>query len=177
AKSKYTQPHSLGDAYTFDPRDGWQTFNASNPHSRRGPTKNDKKKTSSEKPKKGLFDALSQAVSKAYRDLWYARTGYTGHDLLNPSCWAQPQWAPTDDSFICALTLRGWNNKPMCFEFLEVCKTPKTCIFIRVIDTCAGCKADSHHLDLSKGAFKQLGNPDEGVLKVQFRSASKPNDW
>jgi expansin (peptidoglycan-binding protein) len=58
-----------------------------------------------------------------------------------------------------------------------VCITPQICIFIRVIDTCAGCKADSHHLDLSKGAFKQLGNPDEGVLTVQFRPASKPNNW
>jgi hypothetical protein len=80
----------------------------------------------------------------------------------------------------------------MCFEFLQgmhplvsdcselinsVCITPQICIFIRVIDTCAGCKADSHHLDLSKGAFKQLADPNEGKLTVQFRQASKPDDW
>ena len=27
---RYTTPHSLGDNYTFDPRDGWQTVNTSN---------------------------------------------------------------------------------------------------------------------------------------------------
>ena len=26
--SKYTKAHSLGDNYVFDPRDGWQTTNA-----------------------------------------------------------------------------------------------------------------------------------------------------
>ena len=29
-KSRYSQAHSLGDSYTFDPRDGWQTINITN---------------------------------------------------------------------------------------------------------------------------------------------------
>jgi hypothetical protein len=28
SRSKYTRAHSLGDHYSFDPRDGWQTVNA-----------------------------------------------------------------------------------------------------------------------------------------------------
>jgi hypothetical protein len=50
AKSQYTKSHSLGDSYTFDLRDGWQTFNASNLQYkyRRESTKKDKQKTSGE---------------------------------------------------------------------------------------------------------------------------------
>src|SRR6266576_1407705 len=29
-KSRYTQTHSLGDSYSFDPRDGWQSINVTN---------------------------------------------------------------------------------------------------------------------------------------------------
>lgn len=30
AESKYTKPHSLGDTYNFDPRDGWHSVNVTN---------------------------------------------------------------------------------------------------------------------------------------------------
>lgn len=44
---------------------------------------------------------------------------YTGNDLKNPSCWAQGSWTPTDESFVCALTLTGWTDRPACLSFLE----------------------------------------------------------
>lgn len=63
---------------------------------------------------------------------------YTGHDLLNPSCWTETNWAPTvlytsaspdsvahsqvhvkDKSYVAALTLDGWSEKPKCFKFIE----------------------------------------------------------
>ncbi|KAJ7276305.1 hypothetical protein B0H12DRAFT_1041198 [Mycena haematopus] len=185
AKSRYSQPHSLGDSYTFDPRDGWQSFNASNLQYKypRESTKNDKPEASS--PKLSLFDAVSRPISKALGIFGVKGTGksepvivtwYTGHDLLNPSCWANTDWAPTDESFVCALTLRGWLDKPQCFDFLELCNSPQTCIFVRVVDTCAGCADASHHVDLTKGSFRQLANPNEGLVSMNVRQASRPQD-
>ncbi|KAG8912035.1 hypothetical protein FRC01_005335 [Tulasnella sp. 417] len=104
-------------------------------------------------------------------------TWYTGQDLKNPSCWPQSKWAPTDESFACALTLEGWDSKPDCFKFLELCNGPSKCIFVRVVDTCAGCKKGSKHVDLTKAAFSQLADLDTGKLTVQMRLATTPLDW
>lgn len=104
-------------------------------------------------------------------------TWYTGHDLLNPSCWSNPSWAPTDESFACALTLDGWTTRPKCFKFLELCTTSKKCVFVRVVDSCAGCAPGSKHVDLTKAAFTQLADLSEGVLTVQMREATDPDGW
>ncbi|KZT12799.1 uncharacterized protein LAESUDRAFT_753837 [Laetiporus sulphureus 93-53] len=103
-------------------------------------------------------------------------TWYTGKDLLNPSCWSNTQWAPTDDSFACALTEEGWVDRPKCFKFLELCNTSKKCVFVRVVDTCAGCAAGSKHVDLTKAAFSSLADLNEGVLTVQMRQATEPSE-
>jgi expansin (peptidoglycan-binding protein) len=58
-----------------------------------------------------------------------------------------------------------------------VCNTPKKCIFVRIVDTCAGCKANSKHVDLTKAAFAELADVDQGILKVQFRTATHPKEW
>ncbi|TFK94702.1 hypothetical protein K466DRAFT_593356 [Polyporus arcularius HHB13444] len=103
-------------------------------------------------------------------------TWYTGHDLLNPSCWPKPKWAPTDNSFAAALTLSGWTSKPQCFKFLELCHTTEKCVFVRVVDSCAGCAKGSKHVDLTQAAFKQLADLDMGLLTVQMRPATDPAD-
>lgn len=102
-------------------------------------------------------------------------TWYTGHDLENPSCWSNPNWAPTDASFACALTLDGWTTKPKCFKFLELCNSPKKCVFVRVVDSCAGCAKGSKHVDLTQAAFKELADLDTGLLTVQMRQATDPD--
>ncbi|KAH7922441.1 hypothetical protein BV22DRAFT_1017243 [Leucogyrophana mollusca] len=104
-------------------------------------------------------------------------TWYTGHDLENPSCWRNGGWAPTDQSMVAALTAVGWKEKPKCFGFLELCNNDKTCVFVRVVDTCAGCAEGSKHVDLTKEAFTRLGTLDEGILTVQMRLASEPTEW
>ncbi|KAJ7047470.1 hypothetical protein C8F04DRAFT_9245 [Mycena alexandri] len=206
ARSKYTKSHSLGDSYTFDPRDGWQAFNATNLDYkyRREPSK---KKTSTGEKQNSIFKSLTTSFSTTLNSAINGLKGlgrpekgvvitwYTGHDLLNPSCWANTPWAPTvfftvlhpiffllrafikDESFVCALTLQGWDEKPKCFKFLELCVSPKKCVFVRVVDTCAGCAAGSKHVDLTRSAFSQLADLDEGITTVQYRPASKPTQW
>ena len=60
---------------------------------------------------------------------------------------------------------------------MTVCNTPKKCIFVRVVDSCAGCAPGSKHVDLTKAAFSQLAELNEGVLTVQMRMATEPKDW
>ncbi|KAJ7638719.1 hypothetical protein FB45DRAFT_409832 [Roridomyces roridus] len=183
AKSRYTQPHSLGDSYAFDPRDGWQSLNASSSHSqhRRGTSE---KVVPAQKSGFSLFGVaqVMGAVINGLRGQGDSEpvtiTWYTGKDLLNPSCWSNTEWAPTDSSFVCALTLEGWQNKPQCFKFIEVCKGPSKCVFVRVVDSCAGCADASHHIDMTKGAFSVLEDPDQGTATVMARPASgDPDSW
>ena len=100
-----------------------------------------------------------------------------------------------DGSFAAALTLEGWTTKPKCFKFLEreltfpsmsarvrlisclVCNSPKKCVFVRVVDSCAGCAKGSKHVDLTQAAFKELADLDKGLLTVQMREATDPNGW
>jgi hypothetical protein len=101
-----------------------------------------------------------------------------------------------DKSFVGAVTLDGWTTKPQCFHFIErelqtcsefdvmlhssvilVCNDLKKCVFIRVVDTCAGCAKGSRHVDLTRAAFNELASPDEGVLTVQMRHATDPDNW
>ena len=60
---------------------------------------------------------------------------------------------------------------------LAVCNTPKKCVFVRVVDTCAGCAAGSKHVDLTRAAFGQLASFDQGTLTVQLRLATEPSGW
>ena len=107
-----------------------------------------------------IWDVVNGRELKIDFDSYSARLRllrYTGHDLLNPSCWANGDWAPTvrlppstdrcsvsssatqsdplshtlsstapkqDQSFACALTMEGWEDRPACFKFLERTSCP-----------------------------------------------------
>ncbi|KAK0190987.1 hypothetical protein F5146DRAFT_579322 [Armillaria mellea] len=197
----YARTHSLDDAYPFHCDDGWMPYNVSNitPRTGSGEEVNSgiakrsgkaRKKLEGSKKLKGLA-VIGGTINKIISAVI---TWYTGKDLLNPSCWPQPVWTPTDDSFVGAITEIGWEGSPKCFDFLErglylrfflasfmtpflVCNGPKRCIFVRVVDTCAGCAPGSKHVDLTKGAFTQLASIDEGVLSVALRPAPQPKKW
>ncbi|KAE9410370.1 hypothetical protein BT96DRAFT_805277 [Gymnopus androsaceus JB14] len=175
--SQYRRSHSLNDSYDFDPRDGWTTLNAT---TLQRATRDDVAALEPKSQKRG-FSATVESAFKSIKAIGKAVgveiTWYTGNDLLNPSCWSKSVWTPTDESFVCALTLDGWTTKPQCFSFLELCTGPKKCVYVRVVDTCAGCAAGSKHVDLTRAAFTQLAPVDEGVLTVQMRPATDPTEW
>ncbi|KAF7776244.1 hypothetical protein Agabi119p4_4637 [Agaricus bisporus var. burnettii] len=178
---KYTRPHSYGNNYTFDERDGWQTANFTEfMHAHVNDSRSNigrafsKEQSDIDKQVKDLL-GLMKGVGSWTR---VTTTWYTGDDLKNPSCWQNTKWAPTDGSFACALTLEGWLGRPKCFTFLELCNGPKKCIFVRVIDTCAGCARGSKHVDLTKSAFRSLADLDRGRLdNVRMRPATHPDEW
>ncbi|KAF8076283.1 Non-catalytic module family EXPN protein [Lyophyllum atratum] len=193
SQSKYSRAHSLGDDYKFDARDGWETINATDlqyKYRRDEQSLNDNSTDNQQLERRvpggdlGLGKTIGGVISNVWKGMkaignpeTVTITWYTGHDLKNPSCWAQGHWAPTDRSFACATTLRGWHDRPQCFKFLELCNTPKKCVFVRVVDSCAGCKEGSRHIDLTRAAFGQLAAFDDGVLNVQLRGATEPEQW
>ncbi|KAF7790900.1 hypothetical protein EIP86_001858 [Pleurotus ostreatoroseus] len=203
-EARYAHAHSLGDSYQFDPRDGWEAVNITDlqykyareddelyepdeddtdnveedddqdpdQHEHLNALERRTSKNSTKTVKTTMIDTI-KGVGKSEP---VTITWYTGKDLLNPSCWSNPTWAPTDGSFAAALTLEGWTTKPKCFKFLELCNTTKKCVFVRVVDSCAGCATGSKHVDLTQAAFKELSDLDTGLLQVQMREATDPTD-
>lgn len=50
-------------------------------------------------------------------------------------------------------------------------------MFVRVVDSCAGCAQGSKHVDLTQAAFKELADLDTGIMSVQMRQATDPDGW
>ncbi|KAF8592774.1 hypothetical protein K439DRAFT_1643769 [Ramaria rubella] len=196
--SHYAHAHSYSSVYTFHKRDGWETVpvsdlsykyvkpqvvhNITPAYDSRG--KVERRSRAAKNQKDGssaigrtvqhVVDATLKGIGKIEQ---VTITWYTGKDLKNPSCWNKAIWAPSDESFACALTLEGWINRPKCFQFLELCNGPDKCVFVRVVDTCAGCAKGSKHVDLTKAAFEALASLDQGTLQVNMRLATNPKEW
>jgi len=191
--SHHTHAHSYRPAYSFQKRDGWETVPVSDLAYKYGRNNTKHDLSTVETPRGRLArrskksgggsigSAIQHAVDAALKGIGKIEqvtiTWYTGNDLKNPSCWDKSVWAPSDDSFACAVTLEGWANRPKCFKFLELCNGPKKCIFVRVVDTCAGCAKGSKHVDLTKAAFEALATLDQGTLDVNMRLATDPKEW
>ena len=111
----YSRAHSLGNNYTFDESHGWEPVHVSNPRYRRSLPGSDAANTSLPYPEAGLPSLVSKRTKKpsladtlvhTINSAWNGLRGlgrsekvkitwYTGQDLENPSCWAEPTWAPT----------------------------------------------------------------------------------
>lgn len=257
-EAHYARAHSLGDNYQFDPRDGWQTVNATNlqykysgdhgdpDDEREDDWEDDAKgsdalekrasKKSKSKPKltnnskskskpksksvnpKSAASKVTSSIKKIVDSMKgtgnsepVTITWYTGHDLENPSCWSNPSWAPTVRYMYAhaSLYIDFCLGRVFCMRFdsgrldhqtqvlqiprtqvvvfqlhdeylidyFVVCNSPKKCVFVRVVDSCAGCAKGSKHVDLTQAAFKELADLDTGLLTVQMRQATDPDGW
>ncbi|KAJ3894569.1 hypothetical protein GG344DRAFT_73872 [Lentinula edodes] len=175
----FRRAHSLSDSYNFDPRDGWTTFNATGFPQNSTTLETRSNKAKYKDTKKNLTVSITDTLKAVSGFMDVDITWYTGHDLLNPSCWANTAWTPTDESFVAALTLDGWETKPKCFDFLELCNEDKKCVYVRVVDSCAGCAVGSKHVDLTQAAFEQLADLNVGTLITRMRITDPPqkSDW
>jgi len=111
----YSRAHSLESNYAFHQSHGWESVQVSNPRFRRSLSGSDTANVSLPLPEAGLpslpskrgkkpslADTLVHAINSAWNGLRGSGhseevkiTWYTGQDLENPSCWAEPTWAPT----------------------------------------------------------------------------------
>ncbi|KAF8351549.1 hypothetical protein F5887DRAFT_938074 [Amanita rubescens] len=183
-KSRYTQTHSLGDSYSFDPRDGWQSINVTNAaknyekrHNK--PQNSDSSQSEKKGPVSGHITGVIESIFKLLKPYGQFQKGvatwYSGEDLKNPSCWSQTSWSPSDESFTCATTQRDWITRPKCLSFIELCSKPNICVYVRVVDSCAGCKPGTSHIDLTRKPFTLLfDNLDVGEGDVLYRPCLDP---
>jgi len=111
----YARAHSLGANYEFHEAHGWESVIVSNPRFPRSLSGMEATNTSlqlhgtgqpslaTKRTKKpSLADTLVHTINSAWNGLRGFGTSeevkitwYTGQDLQNPSCWAEPTWAPT----------------------------------------------------------------------------------
>lgn len=111
----YARAHSLGSNYTFHENHGWEPVTISNPRFRRSLSSSDTANTSLPLPEAGLPSlaskrtknpSLAETLVHTINSAWNGLCGfgqsekvkitwYTGQDLENPNCWAEPTWAPT----------------------------------------------------------------------------------
>ncbi len=119
-KSRYTQTHSLGDSYSFDPRDGWQSINVTNTarnYEKRHnePQHSDSSQGEKKRPVSEHITGVIESIFKLLKPYgqfekgvatWYSASlfdkpmelitkRYSGEDLKNPSCWSQTSWSPS----------------------------------------------------------------------------------
>jgi len=115
SEMEYARAHSLGDNYAFHDGQGWEPVIVSNPRFPRSLSGSETANTSLPLPgaglpplatkrakKPSLADTLVHTINSAWNGLRGFGTSekvkvtwYTGQDLQNPSCWAEPTWAPT----------------------------------------------------------------------------------
>jgi expansin len=78
--------------------------------------------------------------------------------------------APSDDLFV-ALGDDQYSSGAACGTYLDV-TGPKGKVRVKVIDRCPECPTG--HLDLSRTAFKKIGNEIDGIIKITYKTVSNP---
>jgi expansin (peptidoglycan-binding protein) len=76
--------------------------------------------------------------------------------------------APADDLFV-ALGPDQYAGGAACGTYLDV-TGPKGKVRVKVIDSCPEC--DAGHLDLSRTAFKKIGNEVQGIIPITYRTVT-----
>jgi expansin (peptidoglycan-binding protein) len=73
--------------------------------------------------------------------------------------------APADDLFV-ALGASEYAGAAACGSYLDV-TGPKGKVRVKVVDSCPPCAPG--HIDLSRTAFKKIGNEIDGIIKVKYK--------
>jgi expansin (peptidoglycan-binding protein) len=146
--------------------------------------------------RRNLADEVAEANAIDKRAKWmynnHVASWYSGHDLQNPACYPGKVPHIRDDMKIAAI-----KDHKKCFLCIHVSITkahPRRSDLIlrsttktttaKIIDFCAGCdqkgeKVNDSHIDLSKGAFKDLGSLNDGELPIAWKTTKcfKSKNW
>jgi len=76
--------------------------------------------------------------------------------------------APADDLYV-ALGPDQYSGGAACGTYLDV-TGPKGKVRVKVIDSCPECAAS--HLDLSRTAFKRIGNEVQGIIPITYKTVT-----
>ena len=79
--------------------------------------------------------------------------------------------APADDLYV-ALGPDQYSGGAACGTYLDV-TGPKGKVRVKVVDSCPECAAG--HLDLSRTAFKRIGNEVDGIIPITYKTVAAPS--
>jgi expansin (peptidoglycan-binding protein) len=79
--------------------------------------------------------------------------------------------SPADDLFV-ALGPDQYSDGAACGTYLDV-TGPKGKVRVKVTDSCPECPAG--HLDLSRTAFKKIGNEVAGIIPITYKTVMSPS--
>ncbi|GIE29082.1 hypothetical protein Ait01nite_021270 [Actinoplanes italicus] len=77
---------------------------------------------------------------------------------------------PADDLYV-ALGPSQYSSGASCGAYLDV-TGPKGKVRVKVFDSCPECPAG--HLDLSRTAFKKIGNEIDGIIPIKYKLVTNP---
>ncbi|MEU4624468.1 expansin EXLX1 family cellulose-binding protein [Actinoplanes sp. NPDC023801] len=77
---------------------------------------------------------------------------------------------PADDLYV-ALGPEQYSKGASCGAYLDV-TGPKGKVRVKVFDSCPECPAG--HLDLSRTAFKKIGNEIDGIIPIKYKLVTNP---
>ncbi|MEU8660898.1 expansin EXLX1 family cellulose-binding protein [Actinoplanes philippinensis] len=77
---------------------------------------------------------------------------------------------PADDLYV-ALGPSEYSEAASCGAYLDV-TGPKGKVRVKVFDSCPECPAG--HLDLSRTAFKKIGNEIDGIIPIKYKLVTNP---
>jgi expansin (peptidoglycan-binding protein) len=78
---------------------------------------------------------------------------------------------PADDLYV-ALGPSQYSSGASCGAYLDV-TGPKGKVRVKVFDSCPECPAG--HLDLSRTAFKKIGNEIDGIIPIKYKLVTNPS--
>lgn len=112
--------------------------------------------------------AQKHHAKKPHRKTQYAAQDdgtYSGKGtFFKPNQGACGKWNTGADKIV-ALSADIYDQGAHCFDGVRICHGGK-CVNAKVADLCPGCKHTS--LDMSPSLFKELANPDVGVIDIQW---------
>ncbi|ORY74995.1 RlpA-like double-psi beta-barrel-protein domain-containing protein-containing protein [Leucosporidium creatinivorum] len=90
------------------------------------------------------------------------------HSHLQGGAYGSCGWQKSDSDYIVAMNSPQVSNGAHCGKYVQVTNTANgKSVKAMVADTCPGCAYGS--LDLSVGAFDQIGAQDSGVLPIKWQ--------
>ncbi|CAG8488967.1 5460_t:CDS:2 [Cetraspora pellucida] len=100
-------------------------------------------------------------------------TFYEADQLDNAACYGRNGLKPYNAKSTDLIAALPMSTLDMCYQCLEVRNNDsKKSIIVKIIDKCAGCAPGC--IDLTPGAFAQLGQLKQGVLNIAWRAVKCP---
>jgi len=122
----------------------------------------------------GKRDTFATIKKRALKSGNGDATWFEAVDLENSACYGRNglrRYDAKSSDFIGAMAMRG---QSMCYKCIEITNERNgKSVTVKIIDKCAGCEPNKD-IDLTKEAFTQLADLDEGRIPISWKACACP---